>query len=126
MIIYARRVTMLTLKDRKGRDRLHAAYTDLVSELIDGLRQYGLYNPVVWGGRWHERFDEAECLRQLSLWEDWHRADAQGNLSQITADGYAWLSAMTGQDLSAQQSHGIYTREVPQPLMGLTPGPRSA
>jgi len=115
---------MHTLKDRKGRERLHAEYTDLVS-VPDEPPRYGLYDPVFWGGRWREVFDEAECLRQLSTWEDWHRADAQGNLSQITADGYAWLKAIMGQDLSAQQEHGIYTQEVPQPLFGLAPGSRS-
>ena len=125
MIIYARRVIMRPLKDWKGRDRLVAEYTDLVAAIMDGAPRYGLYDPVVWGGHWREIFDEAECLRQLGLWEDWHRADAQGNLSQITADGYAWLQAVLGQDLSATQEHGIYTREVPQPLFGLQPGMRS-
>lgn len=124
MIIYARSVTRVPFKDRDGRTRLRTQYVDLVYE--PGTPPcYGLYDPNVPGGYWIEEFGESECLRRLSVWEDWHRGAPDYSLEQITLDGFAWLTRAAGQDLSAKAEHGIYTREVPQPLFGLHPGRES-
>jgi hypothetical protein len=82
MTIFARKVQVIP----QTANRREVTYIDLCRlpaqryALMDGL-----------SGKLITELSEEEALAQLKGWEDWVRADPDGNLSQVTNEGKRFL-----------------------------------